>query len=270
MNHPFESPADGGGAPAAVRRAVVVIPTYDERDNIAEIAGAVLAEQEHAGPFELHVLAADSHSRDGTLDIVEGMAKANPRVHLLDVGERGIGIGLYKGFCHAVDALGADVLLEMDADFQHNPADIPRFLDKIAEGYDLVVGSRFVEGSVNRMPWYRKILSVGANQMIRSMLGLHGVTEITTSYRAFTRELFQNIDPETVPWREKSFIFVPVFLVRMMECGANPVEIPMTMHARVAGYSKMDYVSYIRDILGFSIRSRFGGGSARKTDQRAT
>lgn len=236
---------------------VVVIPTYDERENVQAITEAVLAEQKRSGSFDLHVLIADSHSTDGTLDIVEGMARDNPKVHLLDVLERGIGVGLYRGFCHAIDELGAEILFEMDADFQHNPADIPRFLEKIGDGYDLVVGSRFAQGSVNRMPWYRRILSLGANQVIRIMLNLHSVTEITTSYRAFSKDLFLKVDPASVPWQEKSFIFVPVLLVRMIEAGAHATEIPMTMHSRVRGYSKMVYWKYIRDIMWFSIRSRY-------------
>ncbi len=108
------------------------------------------------------------------------------------------------------------------------------------------------------MPFYRKVLSVAANQVVRSALGLHSVTEITTSYRAFTKETFVQVDPATVPWQEKSFIFVPVFLVRLLETGARATEIPMTMHPRTQGYSKMNYWRYIRDILLFSIRSRFG------------
>jgi dolichol-phosphate mannosyltransferase len=243
---------------APCRRAVVVTPTFDEKENIADLIDAVLAEQARVDAFELHVLVADSHSVDGTLDIVAGLAAQNPRVHLLDVQQRGIGIGLFRGFQYAIDALNADVLIEMDADFQHNPEDIPHFLAKIDEGYDVVVGSRFVDGSVNRMPAYRKVLSVGANHVVRSALGLHGVTEITTSYRAFTKETFLQVDPATVPWQEKSFIFVPVFLVRMLETGARAAEIPMTMHPRTQGYSKMIYWRYIRDILIFSTRSRLG------------
>lgn len=239
-----------------LRRAVVVTPTYDEVENIADLIAAVLDEQPRAPGYELHVLVADSHSKDGTLETVAQIAQQNPRVHLLDVEQRGIGVGLFKGFCYAIDHLGADVLIEMDADFQHNPADIPHFLAKIDEGYDVVVGSRFVDGSVNRMPFYRKVLSVGANQFVRSMLGLQGVTEITTSYRAFTKETFLKVDPATVPWQEKSFIFVPVFLVRMLETGARATEIPMTMHPRMLGYSKMIYWRYIRDIVRFSVRSR--------------
>lgn len=236
----------------------MVTPTYDERENIADLIGAVLAEQARVDSFELHVLVADSHSQDGTLEIVAGLAAQNPRAHLLDVQERGIGIGLFRGFQHAIDTLDAEVLIEMDADFQHNPGDIPHFLQKIDEGYDVVVGSRFVDGSINEMPLYRKALSVMANQVVRSALGLKEVTEITTSYRAFTRETFSKVDPDSVPWQEKSFIFVPVFLVRMLETGARATEIPMTMHPRVLGYSKMIYWRYVRDILSFSLKSRLG------------
>jgi dolichol-phosphate mannosyltransferase len=249
-----------GGAGSPRTRAVVVIPSYNEKDNIADIIEATLAGQAAAPAYELHVLVSDSHSSDGTLDIVGALERANPRVHLLDVQQRGIGIGLYRGILHAIKALDAEVLIEMDADFQHNPDDIPRFLATMSEGYDLVVGSRFIAGSENKMPWYRRILSVGANQVIRLMLGLRDITEITTSYRAFTRALFLKIDPASVPWHEQSFIAVPIFLVRMIECGARTVEIPITMHPRTRGYSKMSYGTYIRDIMLFSIRSRLGMG----------
>lgn len=242
------------------KRAVVVIPTYNERENIQEIVTAALAEQANLAGFDLHVLVADSHSDDGTLDIVGRMAAENPQVHLLDVMERGIGLGLSKGLCYAVETLHAQVLLEMDADFQHNPQDIPTFLDRIAAGYDLVVGSRFVPGSVNKMPWYRRVLSIGANQVIRLLLGLQGVTEVTTSYRAFTTECFLRVDPESVPWGERSFIPVPVFLVRMIESGARATEIPITMHTRAHGTSKMVYHRYIWDIFKFVVRSRWEKG----------
>jgi dolichol-phosphate mannosyltransferase len=249
--------SDGGGE-CTLLRAVVVIPTYNERENIEAIVSAALAEQEHAAGFELHVLVSDSHSNDGTLDIVQRMTEANPNVHLLDVVERGIGLGLYRGLKHAVEHLDADILLEMDADFQHNPEDLPKFLEKVAEGYDLVVGSRFIPGSMNKMPLFRRVLSVGANQVIRILLGLKDVTEITTSYRAFTKEIFMRVKPESVPWKERSFIPVPVFLVRMLESGARAVEVPITMHPRTRGHSKMAYWPYIRDIFLFSLRSRLG------------
>jgi dolichol-phosphate mannosyltransferase len=256
----MEGQEQGGTAPRdaqAIQRAVVVIPSYNEKDTIAEIVAAALAEQANVDGIDLHVLVSDSHSLDGTIEIVEQMGQADPHVHLLDVMERGIGLGLYRGFVHAVENLGADILIEMDADFQHNPADIPMLISKVQEGYELVVGSRFLAESANRMPFHRRVLSVVANQVIRFMLGLKGVTEITTSYRAMTREAFLRVPPDSVPWHERSFIPVPVFLVRLLEYGANATEVPITMHPRTRGYSKMVYWKYIRDILRFSIRSRF-------------
>jgi dolichol-phosphate mannosyltransferase len=162
-------------------RAVVVTPTYDEKESIADLIAAVLAEQKNVPDFDLHILVADGHSQDGTLDIVGKLAETNPKAHLLDVQERGIGVGLYKGFHHAIDCLGADVLIEIDADFQHNPQDIPRFLNEISNGYDVVVGSRFVRDSDVTMSLFRMTLSVGANQMMRIMIGVKGVTDFTTS-----------------------------------------------------------------------------------------
>lgn len=251
--------AYGTGSPGKRRaRAVVVTPTYDEKESIADLIAAVLAEQKNVPEFDLHILVADGHSQDGTLDIVGRLAENDPNVHLLDVEERGIGVGLYKGFQYAVDALGADVLMEIDADFQHNPEDIPRFLEGISQGYDVVIGSRFVADSNVKMSLFRLTLSVGANLLMRMMLGLKGVTDFTTSYRAFTKESFLKISPESVSWQEKSFIFVPVFLVRMIECGANYTEISVTEHPRSRGYSKMIYWRYILDIFRFSIESRLG------------
>lgn len=239
-------------------RAVVVTPTYDEQENIADLITAVLAEQQHVPEFDLHILVADGHSRDGTAEIVQRLAETNPKIHLLDVQERGIGVGLYKGFRHAIDCLGAEVLMEIDADFQHNPEDIPRFLKELSKGYDLVSGSRFVAGSNVKMPLYRLVLSVGANQLMRLMLGLKGVTDMTTSFRAFTQEIFLKVSPDSVNWEEKSFIFVPVFLFRLLECGARATEISMSEHPRSRGYSKMIYWRYILDILRFSLKTRLG------------
>jgi dolichol-phosphate mannosyltransferase len=253
----------GGGGPGSDRaapqrrpRAVVVTPTYDEKENIADLITAVLAQQQHIPDYELHILVADGHSQDGTLEIVQSLAETNSNVHLLDVNERGIGVALYKGFEHAVDQLDADVLLQIDADFQHNPADIPRFLQEISNGYDVVAGSRFVTDSDFKMSLYRLTLSIGANQLMRMMLGIKGVTDFTTSYRAFTREIFLKVDPESVTWQEKSFIFVPVSLVRMVEAGGSVTEISMTEDPRNHGYSKMNYRGYILDIVRFSIKFR--------------
>lgn len=236
----------------------MVAPTYDEKECIAELIAAVLAQQEYVPEFDLHMLVSDGDSQDGTIEIVQNLANTNSNVHLLVVKERGIGVGLYKGFCHAINTLDADVLIEIDADFQHKPEDIPRFLAGILEGYDLVSGSRFVAESKFKMPFYRLVLSVGSNLLIRLMLGLKGVTDFTTSYRAFTKDIFLKVNPDSVAWQEKSFIFVPVFLFRLLQSGAHFTEISITEDPRHEGYSKIDYWGYIIDITRFSLKTRLG------------
>jgi dolichol-phosphate mannosyltransferase len=239
--------------------AVVVLPSYDEEENIDALVRAILAEQPKIVGFDFSILISDGHSKDKTPEIAQALSQEFSNVHYLDVNMRGIGAGLYKGFLHALNELGADVLIEMDSDFQHNPADVPVLLAKIAEGYEVVVGSRFLPESQNNMPPFRRLLSYGANGVLRFALGLRHITEITTSFRAIRKEAFLRLEENDVPWwEERSFISVPVFLVRMLEKGASSAEVPMTMHPRVMGYSKMVYWRYIRDVLWFAFRDRMG------------
>jgi dolichol-phosphate mannosyltransferase len=238
-----------------IKLATVVLPTYDEKENIFDIVNAILDQQKRVAAFKIQVVISDSHSKDGTIEIAEQLSNKDPRVHLIVTNKRGIGVGLFNGIKYAIDTLNTDVLIAMDSDFQHNPDDIPRLLEKISEGYDLVIASRFAEGVVNEIPWYRWVMSVVANQMIRMMLNIKDVREITTSFRAFTRGLFQKIETLPIPWQEDSFIAVPVYVVKMLRSGANVTEIPMTMHARAGGYSKMIYWKYIRDVTFFCIKS---------------
>lgn len=240
-------------------RAVVVLPSYDEEENIESLTRAILAEQSKIDGFELHILISDGHSKDRTQEISLALCQEFENVRFIDVNMRGIGAGLYKGFQYALNEMGADVLVEMDSDFQHNPADVPVLLAKVAEGYEVVVGSRFLPESQNNMPPFRRFLSHGANAVLRTALGLRHITEITTSFRAIKKEAFLRIKESDVPWwEERSFIAVPVFLVRMLEAGATSAEVPMTMHPRVLGYSKMVYWRYIRDVLWFAFRDRMG------------
>lgn len=237
-------------------RVAVVIPTYDEKENIVGIVTEILLQQKHLSLFEIHVVIADSSSKDGTEELARKLTEKYEKVNLISIPERGIGLGLYHGIRYGIEEIKGEVIIEMDADFQHNPEDIPKFLKKIEQGYNLVIGSRFIQGSINKMPLYRKILSICANQLIRTVLGLRKVTEMTTSYRAFKKELFLNIKKGSVPWHEKSFIAVPIFLIRMIENGAKVTEVPITMDTRAKGYSKMFYFQYLRDIIVFSLKSK--------------
>ena len=239
-----------------MKKVVVVLPTYNEKGSIKKVISQILAQQEKVPYFELEVLVSDSHSPDGTGKVVEEMAKKNPRVHYLDVVQRGIGVGLIKGHQYAIKKLGADVLLQMDADGQHNPRDIPRFLREIKNGYKLVFGSRLIPGGRNQIPWYRQIFTLGANLVCRLGTGLLDVHDFTPSFRAFTKEVFQRVDKDKIPWKARSFIIQPAFLYEAIKTGVKYKEIPIVFIPRKKGYSKNQILSYIFDIFRFALKAR--------------
>ena len=239
-----------------MKKAVVVLPTYNEKENIGKIIGQILAQQEKLPDFELEVLVSDSHSPDGTGEVVKKLESKNPKVHYLDVVQRGIGVGLIKGHEYAIKKLKADVLVQMDADGQHNPGDIPRFLTEIKRGYDFVFGSRLVPGGKNKIEWHRQILTFGSSLVCRIFTGLTDVHDFTPSFRAFTREVFLKIDKKKIPWRAKSFIIQPAFLYEAIQTGAKYKEIPIVFIPRKRGYSKNQVLAYVLDILRFAIKVR--------------
>lgn len=244
-----------------MRKVVIVIPTYNEKENIEELIKQIFYEQKKIKEDELNVLVSDSHSNDGTLDIVRRITKKNPHLYLLDVKERGIGVGLLKGYQYAIEKLKAEIVIQIDADLQHNPDDIPRFLAEFNNKVNFVQGSRFIKGGANRLEWYRQVFSWGANLLARFLMGLWSVHEFTTSYRGFTAELFKKIDISKIPWRGKSFIFQPAFLYEAINSGAKIKEIPIVFSDREKGYSKMDIFGYINDLLIYSFKVRINKSS---------
>src|SRR3990167_7899634 len=185
-------------------RLVVNIPTYNEKDNVEEIINNVLAVSKKMSDIDLHVLVSDSRSPDGTAEIVKKISKVNPKVHYLDVKARGLGVGLVKGHRYAIDKLGADILAQMDADLSHDPSTLPKMVEHIKGGYDLVNGSRLTKGGKNLLGLHRRIFTRGAAFICRLTWGQFNLTEFTNSYRMFTKELFEKIDFSKVPWRAQT------------------------------------------------------------------
>lgn len=239
-----------------MRKVVIVIPTYNEKENIRELINKILDQKKKIKDFSLNILVSDSHSTDGTLELVKNLSKENPAVFLLDVKERGIGVGLLKGYQYAVENLKADIIMQMDADLQHNPEDIPRFLKEFKNGVNFVQGSRFIKGGANKLEWYRQLFSWGANLMARFLMGIWEVHEFTTSYRAFSADLFRKIDFSNIPYKGRSFVFQPAFLYAAISKGAKVKEVPIVFIDRKRGFSKMDILSYIKDLLTFSLKVR--------------
>lgn len=237
-------------------RLVVVIPTYNEKDNIEEVIKKVLIQEKNIKNIDLHVLVSDSHSPDGTAQIVEKISKTNPKVHYLDVKKRGLGIGLVQGHRYAIDRLKADILAQMDGDLSHDPATLPKMVEYVTDGYDLVNGSRLMKGGKNLLGLHRRIFTRGAAFVCRLMWGQFRLTEFTNSYRVFKKDLFERIDFSKVPWKSQTYIIQPAFLYAAIESKAKIREIPITFIDRKRGYSKSKIYHYVIDVLVFGSKVR--------------
>ncbi|MDO8487424.1 MAG: glycosyltransferase [Candidatus Curtissbacteria bacterium] len=237
-------------------KLVVNIPTYNEKENIESCIKNVLAQAKNLKGLDLEILVSDSHSPDGTGEIVKKISRTNPKVHYLDVKERGLGVGIVKGHRYAIDKLKADILAQMDGDLSHDPVTLPQMISFINQGYDLVNGSRMIKGGKNLLGWHRRLFTRGSALFCKLSWGTFKLTEYTNSYRVFTRGLFQKIDFSKVPWKSKTYIIQPAFLYAAIEAGAKIKEVPITFQDRKKGYSKAKIVAYTFDVLRFGIRVR--------------
>jgi dolichol-phosphate mannosyltransferase len=213
-------------------RALVVIPTYNERVNLPQIIPQILEQD-----ARLEVLVVDDNSPDGTGELADEMAAADPRVHVLHrPGKAGLGKAYLAGFRWALDR-GYDLVFEMDADFSHDPKFLPQFL-RAAENADLVIGSRYRAGvNVINWPISRLLLSIGANQYARWITGLP-ITDSTGGFKLFRRRVLEAIDFDRV--RSNGYSFQIEMSFRAWKKGFRLVEIPIVFTDRVEGQSKMN------------------------------
>lgn len=213
-------------------RVLVIIPTYDERENVAAIVGDVRS-------LGYDVLVVDDGSPDGTGEIADELAAADPHVSVIHRPRKeGLGPAYAHGFAVGLER-GAEILCEMDADFSHDPADLVRLVESVAAGADLAIGSRYVSGGATEgWPWHRRLLSWGGNRYARFALGL-SVNDATAGFRAFRDTTIRKIDPATC---EASGYGFQVEMAWRTECaGLKIVEVPITFRERVRGNSKMDF-----------------------------
>ncbi|BEH10215.1 MULTISPECIES: polyprenol monophosphomannose synthase [Geobacter] len=212
-------------------RTVVVIPTYNERDTIERLINDVLAQDK-----DIHVLVVDDNSPDGTGEIVDRLSEGMGRVHVLHrPGKMGLGSAYRQGFAAAL-AMGADFIVEMDADYSHDPATLPRFLEAM-EGCDLVIGSRYLNGiSVVNWPIRRLMLSYFANWYTRLVTGLR-IMDCTSGFKCFHRRVIESIDMSTI--RSDGYSFQIEMNYRCVEKGFQVKEIPIIFIDRRSGSSKM-------------------------------
>jgi dolichol-phosphate mannosyltransferase len=213
-------------------RGLVIIPTYNERENIPRIVPMVLAQDDR-----LDVLIIDDASPDGTGQLADELAAANPRVQVLHrAGKLGLGTAYIAGFRWGIER-NYDWMFEMDADFSHDPAHLPAFLDALGD-YDVVLGSRYLEGRVTVINWpiTRLILSYGANVYARMVTGLP-VADATGGFKAFRRQVLETIDLSRV--LSEGYTFQIEMSFRAWKKGFRLAEIPIVFVDRTIGESKM-------------------------------
>lgn len=213
-------------------RFLVVIPTYDERENLSRLIPMVLEKDPR-----LEVLVVDDASPDGTGQVAESLAAGNPRIHVLHrTGKLGLGTAYLAGFRWALERDYA-LVLQMDADFSHDPAHLPLFLEQ-SENADLVLGSRYREGRVTVVNWpiARLLLSYFANAYARAITGLP-LWDATGGFKCFRRHVLEEIDLAAV--RSNGYSFQIEMSFRAWCRGFRIVEIPIVFVDRTEGQSKM-------------------------------
>lgn len=219
-------------AVAAPEPTWVVIPTYNEAETVEPIVRAVL----EVLPSEAGILIVDDASPDGTGRIADRLAAELPEVEVLHrPSKRGIGPAYLAGFRRLLDA-GAGLVVQMDADFSHDPADVPRLIEA-ASGADLAIGSRYVPGG-EILDWgpRRKAISRWGSAYARTVLGL-GVRDMTSGFKCWRRRALEGIDFDAV--RSEGYAFQVEMTYRAVRAGLEVVEVPITFRDRRVGESKM-------------------------------
>jgi dolichol-phosphate mannosyltransferase len=213
----------------------LVLPTYNEAENIEAIVEASLEALARTG--EHHVLVVDDNSPDGTGRIADGLAAADEHVSVLHrPGKQGLGRAYIAGFEHAL-AHGAERVMEMDSDFSHDPADIPRLVQATREGADLALGSRYIEGGgVENWGLGRRFVSRGGCMYAQAILRVP-VRDLTGGFKCFRREVLEAIGIEEL--HADGYGFQIELTYRALRAGFHVREVPITFHERRAGESKM-------------------------------
>lgn len=234
--------------------SIVIIPTYNEKENIENIIRAVMGLEK-----EFNMLIIDDGSPDGTASIVKGLMQDEFKDRLFIIerkGKLGLGTAYIAGFKWAVEQK-YDYIFEMDADFSHNPNDLPRLYDACAvEGYDVAIGSRYVNGvNVVNWPMGRILMSYYASKYVRLVTGLH-INDTTAGFKCYKRRVLETIDLDAV--RFKGYAFQIEMKFTAHKCGFKIKEVPVVFVNRELGTSKMSGGIFSEAFLGV-MRLRMDG-----------
>jgi dolichol-phosphate mannosyltransferase len=219
-------------------RACVVLPTYNEAENVGSLIPRIFATADEIPTHDLHVLVVDDNSPDGTQGIVRTLMASYENLHLITGPRQGLGEAYKRGMDYALRELAPDLVFEMDADGQHDPALLPVFAYLAGHDIGLVIGSRFAPGGTTPdfSPW-RRVLSGVGNWLLRVVGGLPAIHDATSGYRCIKTDLLRQCD--LTPLATRGYSFQSSLLCELLRHQAKVVEIPMVFHRRDHGESKL-------------------------------
>lgn len=244
----------------ATETVVIIVPTYNEKGNIERLI-KILEEKVFpliAQNFDMHVLVVDDSSPDGTGQIVADLVNNHPKLHLLTNPKKlGLGYAYMKGMDYALNNLKAQIVFEFDADLSHDPTKIPPMLDKLSEGFDMVLGSRYVPGGAIPANWgvHRKFLSIVGNLVARIIATDFQIHDWTGGFRGIKRQVIEAVLPKMNRGELFGYTFQIGFLLQARKLGFSVAEVAFHFKDRTLGKSKMP-ASYITKTLGYLIRVR--------------
>ncbi|HYE60145.1 MAG TPA: glycosyltransferase [Candidatus Kapabacteria bacterium] len=239
------------------KHAVVVLPTYNEKETILPLLTSILKIERKLVDTKLSVVVVDDSSPDGTGMLAREYSKINKNVHVLTGQKAGLGVAYIRGFAYALHTLEADIIVEMDADFSHDPLDLPRLISRAVAPKAFVIGSRYVDGGSIPTDWpvLRVMNSKIANLVTRYVAGIRGIEDCTGGFRAINAELLRSIDLYRIG--ASGYSFQINLLQAAIDQGARVIEEPIHFIDRTTGESKMrlfDIVEFLWNAVKLRVR----------------
>ncbi len=213
-------------------KTLIILPTYNEEKNINCLVPKLLR-------YNVDLLFIDDNSQDKTVEEIKSWMEKSDRIYLIQrPGKLGLGTAYIEGFNWGLKR-DYDIFFEMDSDLSHNPEDIPKFIEKMKEGYDLVIGSRYINGTISVVGWdfKRLLLSKFANWYATTILKLKNLSDVTSGYRCYSRKCLEKIDLKKI--KSNGYAFQIEMAYRLAKIGCRVTEIPIIFYERNEGSSKM-------------------------------
>ena len=237
--------------------ACVILPTYNEIENVTQVIPAVFQQAAKiSDSHELHVLVVDDDSPDGTYAAVQKLQREYKNLHVIGGMKRGLGDAYKRGIKYALKHLSPDVIIQMDADGQHDPEKLPQFIALSNSGFSLVIGSRLAPGGETPdFSLWRKFLSHFGNWLIRSLGGVRKIHDCTSGFRCIKADVVKECDLTHLSTR--GYSFQSSLLCEMMRHNATFIEVPILFKPRMHGISKLAFRDQLEFLLNI-VKIRFG------------